>query len=73
VENREPRRRVILLTTDGVHRIIGTFDPSVHEVRQDISFGLTRAGHTLPVQAKLVAVEPRYVLYRQEADHAGPA
>lgn len=61
----EPRKRVVLLHRSGLHRIIGTFDPSVHTARDFIEFQIVQGGKTEQTGASLLKMTPRYVLYRQ--------
>lgn len=65
MENREPRKRVVLREPDGLYRIIGLFDPSVHELRDTVQY--QHLWQHTTITAKLAAVTDKYVLYRQEA------
>lgn len=65
MENKEPRRRVVLRQADGLHRIIGTYDPSVHTIRDTVQFSRARNGQVVPINAALVRVEDRLVLYAE--------
>jgi hypothetical protein len=51
------RKRVVLLSRSGMHRIVGVFDPSIHEARTVVSFD--------GVDASLDAVLPRFIVYRE--------
>ena len=69
-EQREPLKRVVLMTRDGINHIIGTFDPSVHTLRDFIEFKIVRNGRAEPVGASLITVKTRFVLYRETMAHA---
>jgi hypothetical protein len=51
------RKRVVLLSRSGMHRIVGVFDPSIHEARTIVSFE--------GIDASLDAVLPRFIVYRE--------
>lgn len=55
----EVKRRVVLLQRSGLHRIVGTFDSSVHELRPLVNLNGTIA--------RLKEQQPRYVIYAEEA------
>ena len=63
MDNREPRKRVVLRQADGVYRIVGLFDPSIHEVRATVEYRY--AGHDDIIVAKLEGVYDRLIMYRQ--------
>lgn len=66
MENREPKKKVAVLHNDGLYRIMGTFDPSVHEMREFVEFDVLHGDGSIEhVAASLWKVLPRYILYRQ--------
>lgn len=67
MSDRQTRKRVVLLLRSGLHRIVGVYDPSVHELHEFIDFGVIKNDKGLleKVEASLMKVQPRFVLYRQ--------
>lgn len=62
----ETKKRVVLLHRSGLHRIMGTFDSSVHTLRDFIEFDIRRYDGTVErTAASLLSVQPRFVVYRQ--------
>ena len=61
----EPKKRVVLMQADGLNRIVGVFDPSVHELHSEITFGQERSDKVVIMHAALFKILPRYVLYRE--------
>lgn len=69
-EQHEPKKKVVLLTRDGINHIVGEFDPSVHTLRDFIQIKVARDGKVEEVHASLIKVKPRYVFYRETMEHA---
>jgi hypothetical protein len=62
-DTRIPRKRVVLHQADGVYRIVGMFDDSIHEVRPEVEYRY--AGRPDVVKAGLALVADRFILYRE--------
>jgi hypothetical protein len=56
------RKTVVVYMTNGIPMIIGTLDPSVHELREFITFEHPLFG---PIQATLKSTTARTVTYAQ--------
>ena len=63
---RETVKRVVLLQRDGVNRIIGTFDPTIHTAREHVQFGIARGGVVEQTHARLLKIAPRYIIYQED-------
>lgn len=63
--DRELRRRVVLRTRDGMIRILGVMDPSLHDLRDAADFSIIRNGTFKTVRALFVKATPRFALYRE--------
>ena len=62
----ETLKRVVLLRRSGLHIIVGTFDPSVHTLRDFVEFDVRGySGTQERTSASLLQVQPRFVLYRE--------
>lgn len=59
------QKKVVLLHSSGLHRIVGSFDPSVHTLREFVEFDVMQNGKAERIEASLFQVQPRYVIYRQ--------
>jgi hypothetical protein len=70
VADHEHRKKIVLLTRDGMHHIVGAFDPSVHTVRDYIEFEMIRDQKVEQVGASLIAVKPRFIFYRETMHQA---
>jgi hypothetical protein len=56
-------KRVVVLHTNGLHRIVGVFDPSVHTLREYVEFD-----HAGTVTAATLKEEQAHFVLYQEID-----
>jgi hypothetical protein len=65
----KPVKRIVLLTRDGIHRILGIFDPNADDITKMpdfITFKIDhKDGHEEKTHASLLQVQPRFILYRE--------
>lgn len=69
-EQHPPKKKVVVQTREGIHYIMGEFDPSVHTLRDFIQFKVARNGVLEESNASLITVKTRYVFYRETMEHA---